>query len=271
MDRCLPTRESRGRLRTHRTVFAVPWQGTTTGSHRLHALDQDRELAYVQYHQADARFFFDSLAASVSLQKQGEGLYRVRADDRSERLGFAVDTVGAWLRFTKSTTLVSWTWGAEYYHDDCRLPLVAVSSRWVLDRVGIQGPVADEASYDMWGAYLQDQVELGRRAELLAGARPSGARRGRGESRIRAALEPSRCVMTGRNSPGTFESQGSMRAATGAYSSRFARLPPAARRISPTWPAKSAPLGALDRDRNAFPRSSAGGFRLRPARHQSRA
>ncbi len=161
--------------RTHRTVFGTPWHGTTTGTDKIHALDQERELTYLQYQQTDPGRFFHSLSASFSFQRQAERLHRVRADDRSERSGFAVDTIGAWLRFTKATALGSWTWGAEYYHDDVDSYSQRFRADGSLDRVGIQGPVADEASYDMWGAYLQDQVELGARTELLAGARLSGA------------------------------------------------------------------------------------------------
>jgi hemoglobin/transferrin/lactoferrin receptor protein len=150
--------------RTHRTVFAVPFDGTTVGSDLRHDFDQQRSLTYLQAHreEADGR----ELHASVSWHEQDEVRHRLRGGGPDEQ-GVDVGTLGTFLWFTQPSSLGTWTLGADYYHDE----VDSFSSS-----EPIQGPVADDATYETFGAFVQDEVAVGERTTLTLGGRFNLAR-----------------------------------------------------------------------------------------------
>jgi len=149
-------------LRTHRTVFAVPFNGTTVGSDLRRDLDQERELTYVQLHAEELDGPVRALRASISHHRQSETRDRVRGSGVRELQGFDVDTVGLWLQLESPSPIGELTYGLEYYHDDVE----SFSST-----NPIQGPVADDATYDLLGVFLQNQIELTPRLDLTLGGR----------------------------------------------------------------------------------------------------
>lgn len=171
--------------RTHRTIFGVSWRGTTVGNELRRSLDQRRSLGYLQLHHRGSGRLFDAMTASLSWQRQEEERDRLRTRDRHDLQGFDVATWGAWVRFEKDTRLGFFTYGVESYRDSVD------SFNWRLNTAGevtsrsIQGPVADDATYQQWGIYLQDQIPVGKRLRWNLGLRYT-----RAEADARAVQDP---------------------------------------------------------------------------------
>ena len=155
--------------RTHKTVFAVPFAGTTVGSDLRHELDQNRELTYLQLHADDVDGIFDDSVTSLSWQVHSEQRDRVRASGQREVQGFEVGTLGLFSQFSKQTSLGLLTYGFELYHDRVDSFLNRFEKQTPAD--GIQGPVADDATYDLAGVFLQDAFDVGERLDVILGAR----------------------------------------------------------------------------------------------------
>jgi hemoglobin/transferrin/lactoferrin receptor protein len=148
--------------RTHKTIHSVPFQGTTAGNERRRNLDQERELAYLKLLGDDA-WGLQTLQLTLSWQQQEEKRDRLRSGDSQDSQGFEVESYGLSLVATRTTdTWGSFTAGLDYSRDE-----VNSSS----SRNPIQGPVADDASYDWAGIYLQNRYELSAAIELTTGVR----------------------------------------------------------------------------------------------------
>ena len=141
--------------RTHSTNKAVSFEGTAVGGDRRRDLDQNRQLGYTQLIGPDYK-------VSLSWQKQEEERDRIRGNGAREFQGFDVDTVGMFGHFTRPSSIGTLTFGLDYYHDDVN----SFSST-----NPIQGPVGDDATYDLAGAYAQSEIEAGERTSLVLGAR----------------------------------------------------------------------------------------------------
>ena len=148
--------------RTHKTVFAVPFEGTTVGSDLRRDLDQERTLTYVQLHGEDVDGPIDSYVASLSWHRQQEQRDRVRGNGARQLQGFDTGTLGLFAHLKSTTPIGDVTWGLDYYRDD----VDSFSST-----NAIQGPVADDATYDLLGVFLQDEVDATRRLRLTLGSR----------------------------------------------------------------------------------------------------
>ncbi len=154
--------------RQHKTVNAKSFHGTSTGSELQRDLDQERWLAYVQFHQEAIGGVIDVIRASLSWHSQSELRDRIRppsgggTENRRDLQGFDVGTLGAWVQLESDTALGRLVYGLEYYRD-------FVSS--FSSRNPIQGPVADDATYDLLGIYAQVTRAAGERWTLIYGIR----------------------------------------------------------------------------------------------------
>ena len=156
--------------RTHRTIFGVPFEGTTVGNEQRRVLDQERSLARLGIEHQPASGWVDELAVTLSWHRQAEDRDRVRNDGRQDLRGFEVDTWGLRLELDKDLGRHQLTWGLDHYDDTVDSFDRRFDAAGNLSRVGIQGPVADDASYRLTGLWLQDQVVFGP-WRLVAGAR----------------------------------------------------------------------------------------------------
>jgi hemoglobin/transferrin/lactoferrin receptor protein len=155
--------------RTHSTDQARSYRGTAVGTDRRRDLDQGRTLTYLQYHKSGMGGFVDGVHASLSWHQQGEEQDRVRSNGAEDWQGFSVGSLGAFVQFDSSLTpLGRWNWGLEFYRDQVDSWLRR-STPQAADR--IQGPVADNAYYDLFGVYLQDSIPIGESTELILGGR----------------------------------------------------------------------------------------------------
>lgn len=148
--------------RTHRTLFAESFEGTTVGTDRRHDFDQARTLTYLQLHAEDQGGALDSLHMSLSWHDQSETLSRVTGGGSPSTQGFEVGTLGLFAYAGTESASGAWTYGFDYYRDD--VDSFSSSST-------IQGPVADDATYDLFGAFVQDELELGEQTTLTLGGR----------------------------------------------------------------------------------------------------
>lgn len=148
--------------RTHQTIYAVPFHGSSVGTDRKQDFDQVRELTYVQLHGGDEGAPIDAFSFNLSWQLQEEDRDRVRGNGQAEKDGFDVGTLGLWGQMSSDTAIGRLTYGVEWWHDN-------VNS--YSTRNAIQGPVADDASYDLLGVYIQDEVDLTDRLGLVVGGR----------------------------------------------------------------------------------------------------
>jgi hemoglobin/transferrin/lactoferrin receptor protein len=157
--------------RTHRTIYGISWEGTTVGTDRKLAFDQQRQLGYLQLRHDGLGAVADSLRASVSYQTQSEDQHRVRSNLRSDELGFDVYTTGLALQLDKQWGAVQLVYGADWYGDKVNSYNVEYNANGSVRRVHAQGPVADDATYDLGGLYAQGMVPLGAHVTATLSAR----------------------------------------------------------------------------------------------------
>jgi hemoglobin/transferrin/lactoferrin receptor protein len=146
--------------RTHRTVDGISWHGTTVGTDLRYDIDNRRELFYVQYHWDRAGQFFDQLQASVSWQQWMEREQRDRTLGRYEHSFFTADTLGLWTRLRSDTAVGTLTYGLEWYRDFVDSKRQDRSAAGVITNF-TRGTVADDTTYDLVGAFVQDEFDVG--------------------------------------------------------------------------------------------------------------
>ncbi len=145
--------------RTHRTIYGIHWNGTQVGTDRELVFDQGRQLGYVQWNQHGLGAIADGMVASASYQVQNEDQHRVRSNLRSDELGFDAYTTGLWVQFDKEWGRTKLVYGVDWYGDEVSSYNVEYDANGSIRRVHAQGPVADDASYDLTGAFVQAIVQ----------------------------------------------------------------------------------------------------------------
>lgn len=164
--------------RTHRTFYAKSWEGTSVGKDARADFDQGRQLLYLQYHTEFEGGFIDALKASVSWHRMDEEFVRETTEtsptkSRLEMRELDVNTPAIWLQAGKSTGVGYFTGGFEFYHDRVNSSGYDVLVNGTLQS-WTRGEIADDASYDLLGIYLQDELTLGK-FDLTGGIRYSYA------------------------------------------------------------------------------------------------
>ena len=157
--------------RTHRTIYGFSWKGTTVGTDRELTFDQHRQLGYLQLRHNGLGALADTLRASASYHQQSEDSFRVRSNLRSDELGFDVYTTGLSAQLEKKWGGVQLVYGADWYHDEVSSFNVQYNADGSIRNVFAQGPVADDASYDLAGLFAQGVVPFGTHFEATLAAR----------------------------------------------------------------------------------------------------
>ena len=160
--------------RTHTTIYAVPFEGTTIGSELRRDYDQQRDLVYARAVYDGGPRAFEAASIGVSWHRHEEERDRLRTGDRRDVSGFELVQVGIQAQATSRTGIGRLTYGFDWYHDE--------ADTWrretvggVLDRERIQGPFGDDSSYDLAGLFVQDELTFGR-FDLVLGGRFTYAR-----------------------------------------------------------------------------------------------
>lgn len=159
--------------RTHQTTSGIVWRGTTVGTDLKRAYDQERSLSYLRLAGENLDSLVDSVALTLSLQTANEYEHRIRrlADNRVDYTQVELSTLGFDLQFTSGTPIGLFTYGVDYYRDWVSSGAQSYRLDGTLRSHGIQGPVGDDATYDLLGIYLQDQVDFGSRFHVFLGGR----------------------------------------------------------------------------------------------------
>ncbi|MEM8883043.1 MAG: TonB-dependent receptor [Planctomycetota bacterium] len=149
--------------RWHRTLDNdVSFNGTTLGNEIQRDLDQTRQLIYGQWHKEDIGGVIDAVHVNLSYHYQDEVRDRIRSGDRRDKQGTTTGTIGLWAQFESDSPIGRLIYGAEWYHDN-------VNSFSTSNPV--QGPVADDATYDIVAVYLQDEIDFNERSGIVIGVR----------------------------------------------------------------------------------------------------
>lgn len=157
--------------RTHSTIYAKSYENTTIGSDLRRVLDQNRDLTYAQLHAENIGGFIDTVRLSLSLHSQEEEQDRIRSDGRRDIQGVDVDTYGFWAQFESPSPIGRWTYGVEYYYDDVSSFRKDFAADGSFTGNAIQGPVADDSSYDLFGVYVQDEIPAHEKLDIILGLR----------------------------------------------------------------------------------------------------
>jgi hemoglobin/transferrin/lactoferrin receptor protein len=144
--------------RTHKTVYGITWEGLEHGNEKKRSLDQIRHLSYLQYKWKNIVGPIDRMHITFSRQVQKEDRDRIKEDDKRDKQGFDVTTWGSTLQLESDTGLGAWVYGIEFYYDDVESYRRKYNADGSLDKVAIQGPVADDAVYDSLGLYAQNTI-----------------------------------------------------------------------------------------------------------------
>ena len=156
--------------RTHKTIFAKSFAGTDVGTELMRDLDQDRELTYLQYRRENLGGFIDLFNAGISWHSQSEEQRRERTGDRRDVQGIDVGTLGLFTNFaTPETSAGTFSFGIDAYRDHVDSFRQNLTTPDPADE--IQGPVADDSTYDLIGVCVQDELAVTDRLDLTLGAR----------------------------------------------------------------------------------------------------
>lgn len=146
--------------RTHRTIYGKSFHGTTVGTDLHQRYDQDRQLGYISLNLSDANEALSKVKLTVSWQLQKEAEDRVRSNHRRDAQEFAVNTLGLQAQATSETPVGQVSYGVEYYRDFVDSTRTEYNADGSVRAKHIQGPVADDANYDLLGIYVQDEFTL---------------------------------------------------------------------------------------------------------------
>ncbi len=144
--------------RTHNTPASFPWRGITPGTDRERLSDQDRNLTYVRVAIPKIGDSFEDAEITLSHQLQQEQGFRVRSDGRSEISRTDVNTYGLKAILRSATRLGLWSYGLTTYRDKVQTEQNRYNADGTFNRRDIQGPVADDSQYDLFGVYVQNQL-----------------------------------------------------------------------------------------------------------------
>ncbi len=161
--------------RTHSTIFAKSFDGTTVGTDLRRDFDQLRELAYLQLEARDPAPWLERVKLSLSWQRQEERQDRIRDTGRRDLNEFSDQTFGAFVNFVSPSPIGTLSYGIEYYHDEVDSAARSFNADGSLRSIAPRGPVADDASYDTLGIYLQDEFKIAEPLTVIAGVRYSSA------------------------------------------------------------------------------------------------
>lgn len=168
-----------GIWRTHRTVFFEPWQGTSLSSPDLARIyDQERALTYLRVADEDAGNALNRYSLTFSFQKADEDFNRTRLSGGNTRVELdrtEVETFGVALAMESEVAGGTLVYGVDYYRDRVDASRRDVRTdpggNLVSDTLALQGPVGDDANYNLVGIYAQQRQPITEDFELTFGGR----------------------------------------------------------------------------------------------------
>lgn len=156
--------------RTHSTVQGLSFEGTTIGTDLQRDLDQERELTYLQLHTEDIEGGpIDAFKIGLSWQNTNQAQDRIRGNGDLEYDTVRVQTFGIFAQAQSEVSdELTLTYGIDYYRDQVD---TFGSDSGSAPTTFIQGQFGDDSSYDLLGIYLQGDLDLTDRLNLVLGGR----------------------------------------------------------------------------------------------------
>ncbi len=162
--------------RTHATIFGESFAGSEIGTDRRRLKDQAHALNYAKLTGSDLGPAISEATLTLSLQTWDEDGDRIRRNGARILESFDSRMLGADLQLKSEIPLGQFVYGIDAYRDRVNSARTDYKPSGALDKVQIQGPVGDDSSFTLLGAYVQGIFPLGKRAELIAGSRFTHAR-----------------------------------------------------------------------------------------------
>ncbi len=158
--------------RTHSTVYAKSFKGSAVGGDLRRVLDQKRELIYLKYEGQDVASWIRDISLTLSRHKQQEDEDRLKPTGATpgEKQGFDVSTLGVGLQVRSPSSIGEWTYGSSFYRDSVSTDKQVLDTSGIVTLNDIQGPVADDANYDLADAFVQHELNLSDHWDLISGA-----------------------------------------------------------------------------------------------------
>lgn len=160
--------------RTHTTIFGISWHGTTVGTELARVLNYERTVGAVHLEASEAGEWLTDVRVSATGSRLFEEQDRTRAGGKRDVRFIRVNTGG--LAAQAATPLPALgkgarlLYGLDWYHDDVDSGRQDFTNG-VPGAAQIQGSVADDARYDLLGAFLQWEQPLTAWLEITAGLR----------------------------------------------------------------------------------------------------
>lgn len=155
--------------RVHATTAYPPWHGTVAGTDGRRVYDHDRQAAFIRYEWREREGWLRDLEIGLAWQQLAQEYHRyrtngsLRADEPTR-----VDSFGAWFRLASPSPFGTWTYGGDWWGD--------YASSWNnLDPAAAQGEFGDNATAGTFGLFVQNELPLGERLELITALRYSYA------------------------------------------------------------------------------------------------
>ena len=156
--------------RTHKTIYASSFRGTTVGNEKRRSLNQDRALTYLKL-DSTAVDWVDSFSGTLSWHDQKEDRFRIKKDDSQDLQGFDVSTLGLILQANKMVRNHSLSFGLDYYKDNVDSFKRKFKSDGTFLSESIQGPVGDDGEYTTSDLFINDDILVSEQVEIMVGAR----------------------------------------------------------------------------------------------------
>ena len=156
--------------RTHKTIYASSFRGTTVGNEKRRSLNQDRALTYLKL-DSTAVDCVDSFSGTLSWHDQKEDRFRIKKDDSQDLQGFDVSTLGLILQANKMVRNHSLSFGLDYYKDNVDSFKRKFKSDGTFLSESIQGPVGDDGEYTTSDLFINDDILVSEQVEIMVGAR----------------------------------------------------------------------------------------------------
>lgn len=159
--------------RTHSTIYSKSFSGTDIGSDLKRLKDQKRRLDYVKFTGVKVHPSVDELTLTLSQQNWQEDGDRIKGSGSRILQGFQSTMSGFDLQLTTNTPFAEFVYGIDYYLDEVDSHRTDYNPDGSVDRVRIQGPIGDDATYGQFGLFAQASVPLSNRLDLDIGGRYS--------------------------------------------------------------------------------------------------
>ena len=161
--------------RTHSTVNAVSWRGTTTGSDLSREHDHLRQLYFLEWERVDGSFY-DDFRGTIAFKDRYEREDRVRSSGNHRINVLDVQTLGLLSQFTTDLQSGTLVFGGDWYHDFVDSSYQELDAGGNLIESRNRGVVAGDADYDLLGIYGQYAFPVRDDVDITAGVRWSYAR-----------------------------------------------------------------------------------------------